>query len=82
MTTYIINYHTGVTEEFEGTLEGAKQSAFEGISYTQENVSIETKDGEKITTARWYGVEADEDDEVLVMVGEGFYQTWSDELGE
>lgn len=81
MATYTINYHTGVTEEFEGTLEGAKQSAVEGISYTQEHVSIE-QDGEQITIARWIGVEADEDDEVLVHVGDGFYQNWSDELGE
>lgn len=81
MANYTINYHTGVTEEFEGTLEGAKQSALEGISYTQEHVSIE-QDGEQITIARWVGVEADEDDEVLVRVGDGFYQNWSDELGE
>lgn len=81
MTTYTINYHTGVTEAFEGTLEGAKQSALEGISYTQEHVSIE-QDGERVTIARWVGVEADEDDEVLVHVGDGFYQNWSDELGE
>ena len=81
MATYTINYHTGVTEEFEGTLEGAKQSALEGISYTQEHVSIE-QDGEQVTIARWFGVEADEDDEVLVHVGDGFYQNWSDQLGE
>lgn len=81
MATYTINYHTGVTEEFEGTLEGAKQSALEGISYTQEHVSID-QDGEQVTIARWVGVEPDEDDEVLVRVGDGFYQTWSDELGE
>lgn len=81
MATYTINYHTGVTEEFEGTLEGAKQSALEGISYTQKHVSIE-QDGEQVTIARWVGDEADEDDEVLVHVGNGFYQTWSDELGE
>lgn len=81
MATYTINYHTGVTEEFEGTLEEAKQSALEGISYTQEHVSIE-QDGEQVTIARWVGVEAYEDDEVLVHVGDGFYQNWSDELGE
>ena len=81
MATYTINYHTGVTEEFEGTLEGAKQSALEGISYTRQHVSIE-QDGEQVTIARWVGVGADEDDEVLVHVGDGFYQNWSDELGE
>ena len=81
MATYTINYHTGITEEFEGTLEGAKQSALEGISYTQQHVSIE-QGGEQVTIARWVGVEADEDDDVLVHVGDGFYQNWSDELGE
>ncbi len=79
MTNYIINYHTGITKEYEGTLESAKQSAVDGIGYTQENVSIE-QDGEQVTVAHWYGVEADEDDEVLVHIGGGFYQTWSDEL--
>ena len=79
MANYIINYHTGVTEEFTGTLDDAKQSALEGISYTQEHVSIEL-DGEQVAVARWYGTEPEEDDEVLVNVGEGFYQAWSDEL--
>lgn len=83
MAKYIINYHTGVTEEVEvKDLNEAKDLAQEGMSYTQEKVTIESSDGKVITTAYWYGVEPDEDDAVLVNVGEGFYQQWSDELGE
>lgn len=80
MTKYTINYHTGVSEEVEVMdLQEAKELAYNGISYTQENVSIE-QDGEVITTAYWYGVVPSEDDEVLVEIGGGHYQTWSDEL--
>lgn len=80
MEKYIINYHTGVKHEVEvDDLNEAKTIAQEGISYTQENVSIE-KDGEVITIARWYGVKPAEDDDVLEVIGGGFYQRWSDEL--
>ncbi|PFV02936.1 hypothetical protein COK98_25745 [Bacillus cereus] len=83
MEKYIVNYHTGVTEEVEvNGLSEAKKVAEEGIAYTQENITIETLDGEIITTAYWYGVSPQEDDDVLETVGGGFYQIWSDELGE
>ena len=83
MEKYIVNYHTGVTEEVEvNGLSEAKKVAEEGISYTQKNITIETLDGEVITTAYWYGISPQEDDNVLETVGGGFYQAWSDELGE
>ncbi|PFM78856.1 hypothetical protein [Bacillus cereus] len=83
MGKYVINYHTGVTEEVEvNSLSEAKKVAEEGIAYTQEKITIETLDGEIITTAYWYGVSPQEDDDVLETVGGGFYQIWSDELGE
>lgn len=83
MEKYIINYHTGVTEEVEvNGLSEAKKVAEEGIAYTQENITIETLDGEVIATAYWYGVSPQEGDDVLEVVGGGFYQMWSDELGE
>ncbi|MDA2051623.1 hypothetical protein [Bacillus cereus] len=83
MEKYIVNYHTGVTEKVEvNGLSEAKKVAEEGIAYTQENITIETLDGEVITTAYWYGISPQEDDNVLETVGGGFYQAWSDELGE
>ncbi|HFK1488794.1 TPA: hypothetical protein ACGXMX_004893 [Bacillus cereus] len=83
MKKYIVNYHTGVTEEVEvNDLSEAKKAAEEGIAYTQEKITIETLDGEVITTAYWYGISPQEDDNVLETVGGGFYQAWSDELGE
>lgn len=83
MEKYIVNYHTGVTEEVKvSDLSEAKKVAEEGIAYTQEKITIETLDGEVITTSYWYGVSPQEDDNVLETVGGGFYQVWSDELGE
>ncbi|WP_242785853.1 hypothetical protein [Bacillus cereus] len=83
MEKYIVNYHTGVTEEVEvNDLSEAKKIAEEGIAYTQEKITIETLDGEVITTSYWYGISPQKDDNVLETVGGGFYQMWSDELGE
>ena len=83
MEKYIVNYHTGVTEEIQvSDLSEAKKVAEEGIAYTQEKITIETLDGEVITTSYWYGISPQEDDNVLETVGGGFYQVWSDELGE
>ncbi|PGL78091.1 hypothetical protein CN931_24085 [Bacillus sp. AFS054943] len=83
MEKFIVNYHTGVTEEVEvNDLNEAKEVAKEGIAYTQEKITIETLDGGVITTAYWYGVSPQEDDDVLENVSGGFYQKWSDELGE
>ena len=81
MEKFIIDYKTGVTENVEVyDLNEAKEIALEGIAYTQEHVVIKNEDGEVLTQATWYGVEPEEDDHVLITVGEGFYQTWSDEL--
>lgn len=82
MKKFVINYHTGVKNEVTANdLEDVKQIALEGISYTQENVSIEDSEGNVLTVARWYGVVPEEDDQVLVQIGDfGFYQLWEDEL--
>ncbi|MCY1103766.1 hypothetical protein [Shouchella clausii] len=82
MKKFNINYHTGVEKEVEvADLQEAKEIAKEGIAYTQANVTIETLDGEVLATSRWYGVEPEENDEVLEQIGSyGFYQTWDDEL--
>nr|MCG4642082.1 hypothetical protein [Bifidobacterium bifidum] len=60
----------------------AKQSALDGMEYTGEHVNILYEDGYVCTTARWFGVEPEEDDEGLVQFGDyGFYQIWNDDLG-
>lgn len=83
MEKFIINYHTGAgNEEVEvEDLNEAKEIAKEGMAYTQQNVTIETPQGEVITTSTWYGVEPSEEDYVLETIGGGFYQLWDDELG-
>lgn len=81
MGKYIINYNTGIFEEVEADdLNEVKEIAREGMRYTQQSITIETEDGEVITTARWFGVKPFSDDEVLEMIGGGFYQRWDDEL--
>lgn len=79
----VINYHTGIKDSVTvANLDEAKQIAADGIAYTQEKITIENESGEVLTESRWYGVAPDEDDDVLERIGEGFYQAWSDELGE
>lgn len=83
MEKYFINYHTGTGNQTVNVydLNEAKEIAKEGITYTQENITIETLDGEVITTSRWWGVSPNEDDIVLEVIGGGFYSIWDDELG-
>lgn len=73
-----INYGTGAGNEYvEGTLEDAKKTAEEGLSYTQEDVKIQTEDGEVVAVLKWYGVKPEEDDIVTAQFGEyGFYGDW------
>lgn len=81
MRKFIINYNTGAgNREVEGAsnLEEVKALAIQGISYTQENISIEDESGNVLSVARWYGVEPEEDDDVLEIVGNGFYAEWQD----
>lgn len=79
MKKFIINYHTGVKNEVEAAdLEEAKAIAQEGIAYTQENVSIEDEEGTTLAVARWYGISPEEHDDVLEVVGNGFYADWQD----
>ncbi len=77
---YYINYGTGAGNEFvDGTLEEAKKAAEEGLAYTQEDVKIQTEDGEDVAVLKWYGVQPEEDDIVTARFGdEGFYGEWVD----
>lgn len=78
---FIINYHTGVSEEVHtNNIEVAKEEAVKGIAYTQEKITIENEHGHVLTTSYWYGVEPDENEQVLERVGNGFYRMWDDEL--
>lgn len=73
---FLIDYQTGITENFEGSLEGAQRTAEEGMSYTQQDVLI-IEDNDRRYKSNWQGVEAGEDDEVLASFGSnGFYTPW------
>lgn len=81
---YKVNFNTGVGNVTAETLEEAKQSALDGMGYTQQAIVIEDEHGNEITRSQWYGVEPSEEDyengNVLEEIGGGFYQRWSDEL--
>lgn len=85
MEKYFINYHTGagdqVVEVYD--LNEAKEIALQGMNYTQQNITIETLQGEVVTESKWIGTEPTEAEEefVLSQIGSyGFYMRWSDEL--
>lgn len=77
---YYINYCTGAGNEYVvGTLEDAKKTAEESLSYTQEDVRIQTEDGEDVAVLKWYGTTPAEDDIVTARFGDsGFYGEWWD----
>lgn len=83
MAKYFINYHTGAgnTSVDVSTIEDAKELAVDGISYTQEPVTIELeengKENREVAYLPWYGVSACEDDFVTADYGKfGFYGAW------
>ena len=79
MEKYIINYHTGIVNAIEASnIVEAQERASDGITYTQENITIETITGEVLSIARWYGVAPNDDDLVLAEIGGGFYDYWSE----
>lgn len=78
---YYINYHTGVGDEwFEGDLEDAMEAAESGVCYTQQNVTIETYDGnefECVAKLPWCGCAPEDEDDVLIDYGSfGYYGQW------
>jgi len=77
---YIINYGTMV-EEVEGTLQEAKEAAVEGMGLTEQAVVIEDVDGREVTRSEWFGIDGNDEENVLVQFGSsGYYQVWNDEL--
>lgn len=85
MAKFTIDYNTGITDEVEVTdLAEAKKIAEEGMAYTGQNVIIKDENGEAVTESRWWPHAPNPDEDfVLVQIGnEGFYEVWSDELGD
>lgn len=71
---YYIDYGTGTGNEWvEGTLDDAKQTAAEGVTYTQTDAVI-LADGEEVARLVWCGCPPDDDIDVVVRYGDfGFY---------
>ena len=60
---YTIDYNTGITDEFEGTLAEAKAEADENVCYTQQNIDILDENDTVVATRKWWGVEYDENND-------------------
>jgi len=78
MKEYYVNFGTGAGNcKIEGYLSDALASAVNNATYTQESIKIELDD-EVVAVLPWYGVEATEDDEVMIDYGTfGFYGAWN-----
>ncbi len=77
---FIIDFGT-MTEEFEGTLEEAKEQALNMMGHTERDVIIADDEGNEITRSQWFGVDGNDEEFVLEQFGSsGYYQIWSDEL--
>lgn len=78
MKRYIINYHTGAgnLEVETDDIQHVKEVAKNGITYTQENVTIEDVEGNVLFVSRWYGIHPEEYDRPLAIFGNGFYEEW------
>jgi hypothetical protein len=78
MEKYIIDYLTGVKHVVEvADLDEAKKIAEQGIAYTQQSVVIRDEHCFQISRSYWIGTPPEEDDEVLTIIGGGFYQAWT-----
>lgn len=81
---YTIDFHTGVTWEFTGTLEEAEAKADSGAAYTGQPITIHIKNGFEIARRPWWDTEYDPDideeepDEIINFGKFGFYGAWED----
>lgn len=79
---YTIDYNTGITDEFEGTLSEAKAEADKNVCYTQQNIDILDENDAVVATRKWWGVEYDENNEDIyeedpISYGKfGYYSSW------
>ena len=79
MKQFTVNYGQGNIEEREATSawELAEEITNEGLPYNQSSVKILDTDDNEVLVADWYGVEPEEDDEVMQQYGTfGFYTPW------
>lgn len=74
---FYIDYGTGAGNEWvTGTLEEAKQTAAEGVTYTQTDAVI-LEDGEEVARLVWCGCPPDDDIDVVVRYGDFGFYTWA-----
>lgn len=82
---YLVNFGTGVGNEYADTVEKAKEIAEEKATFTQASITIElvNDDDEEVTEVvaelLWSSMRATDEDEVTIDFGDlGFYGEWID----
>ena len=82
---YLVNFGTGVGNEYADTIEKAKEIAEEKATFTQASITIElvNDDDEEVTEVvaelLWSSMRATDEDEVTIDFGDlGFYEEWID----
>lgn len=79
MKQFTVNYGQGNIEEREANnvWELAEEINQEGLPYNQSSIKILDQDDKEILIADWWGVEPDEDDDILQQIGTfGFFSPW------
>lgn len=79
MKQFRVNYGQGNFEEREAisVWQLSEEITNEGLPYNQSSVKILDQEGNELLIADWYGVEPEEDDEILQQYGTfGFFTPW------
>ena len=80
MGRYFVDFGTGAGNSYHNTIDEAKQAAEASMAYTGENIAIiDTDTDTLVSIAHWWGVEPDEDAQILCQFGSfGYYEIWED----
>jgi len=76
---YYIDYGTGAeSEQTDGTIEAAMETATDGLRFTQKDVIIYDEDKSEVARLPWWEIVPGEDDCVTARYGDfGFYGEWT-----
>ena len=83
MPTFIIDLNNGCTYDINAlNLSEAKMKAFSFFSNTKTDVTILNHSGDVLTESLWFDYTPTNDDFVLCLIENGFYQLWTDEFNQ
>lgn len=77
MTTYTIDYNTGITDTTCTTLRAAKMRASRDAAYTQQPITIYSPSGEMVARRDWVGcMDGYSRQKNPIGYGNGYYADW------